>query len=123
MKLEKKSKILTHFDRSETYDLGFLRIHIPIITNEKVIIKISKKEYHWKVNEAWYADFSFPHQVENNGDEDRYHLVIDCENNTFTESLMHSRYLKQRIMRKILRFFYQKSFRICETLKIKYPFA
>lgn len=123
MKLEKKSKIFTHFDASETYDLGSLRIHIPIITNEKVITKISKQEYHWKVNEAWYADFSFPHQVENNSDQDRYHLVIDCENNEFTKSLMDRTYLKQRMIRNIFRFFYQKFFRICETFKIKYPFA
>ena len=41
MKLEKVK--FSHFDRSETYDLGFLRIHIPIITNENVITTILKK--------------------------------------------------------------------------------
>jgi hypothetical protein len=123
MKLEKKSKIFTHFDRSETYDFGSLRIHIPIITNNDVITKISKHEYHWKVNEVWYADFSFPHQVENNSDNDRYHLVIDCHNNKFTDSLMPKAYLKQKKIRAIFRFFYQNLFRICRTLKINYPFA
>ena len=58
VKLE-KSKIFSHFDRSETYDLGSLRIHIPIITNENVITTILKKKYYWKFNEVWYADFHF----------------------------------------------------------------
>ena len=88
MKLEKRSKIFLHFDRSETYDLGSLRLHIPIITNENVVTIISNQKYYWKTNEVWYADFSFPHKVENNSEFDRYHLVIDGYKNEFTDTLI-----------------------------------
>ena len=123
MKLEKRCKIFLHFDRSETYDLGFLRIHIPIITNENVITTILNKKYYWKFNEVWFADFSFPHKVENNSDFDRYHLVIDCHKNNFTDNLISETYKKQNKIRFFLRFIYQNIFRVCRKFKISYPFA
>ena len=33
------------------------------------------------VNEYWWLDVSLPHQVDNNSDEDRVHLVVDIYNN------------------------------------------
>ena len=31
--------------------------------------------------ECWWLDVSLPHQVDNNSDEDRVHLVVDIYNN------------------------------------------
>ena len=118
MRLKSGRKIFTHFDRTETYDLGNMRIHIPIITNPKVIVKILNKKYQWKKGQVYYADFSFPHSVENNGDSDRYHLVIDCEISKNQNRLFPKNYLKQKFKRNLLRFFYQNYFRITQKTKL-----
>lgn len=112
MNLKKNKKIFTHFDRTETFDLGSMRVHIPIITNSKAIIKIINQEYHWEEGGVYYADFSFPHSVENNGDSDRYHLVIDCETANLPNQLLPEKYLKQKFKRCLFRFFYQNYFRV-----------
>ena len=39
MNPQKKKKIFYHFDRTDSYDYDSLRLHIPIITNEKVFIQ------------------------------------------------------------------------------------
>ena len=123
MKLEKKKKIFYHFDRTDSYDYDSLRLHIPIITNEKVFIQICNKKFHWKENEIWYGDFSFPHKVENNGNEDRYHLIIDCFKNEFTDKLIPQMYTEQIKKRKIYRFIHQSLYKVCSKLKINYPIA
>ena len=118
MKLKKGRKIFTHFDRTETFDLESMRIHVPIITNPKAVIKIINKEYHWEKGQVYYADFSFPHSVENNGDNDRYHLVIDCEISKHQKELFPKEYLKQKFKRSILKFFYQNYFKINKKLQL-----
>lgn len=119
MKLEKMKKINTHSDSSETYDENQLRIHIPIITNEKVRVKILNQIFFWDVGEIWYGDFSFPHSVENMGNTERYHLVIDCKKNRFTDKLISPRYKKQKIIRSFLRIIFVTLFKIKQKINLK----
>jgi len=75
MKLSAGSEIKRHQD----YDLdeSEVRIHIPIFTNEKVTFLLNDVEVKMKEGECWYLRLSDPHQVKNEGETDRIHLVLD----------------------------------------------
>lgn len=118
MNLEKGGRIHTHCDSSETYDKNQLRIHIPLVTNNKVKVQILNQSYYWGVGESWYADFSFPHSLENMGESDRYHLVIDCVGNNYIDELIDENYKKQKFLRSICRFLFVNFFKIKQKLKL-----
>lgn len=59
------------------------RIHCPLSTNEKVIFTVGGEARHLAVGELWEINNSTIHQVENKGNSDRIHLIIDwAPNNT-----------------------------------------
>lgn len=57
--------------------VDFVRLHIPLQTNEDSKLFILNQAYQWPKNGIWTADFSFPHKVVNFGTSDRIHLVFD----------------------------------------------
>lgn len=81
MKLKAGAKVRKHIDRSMGLLHGKARLHIPVITNEGVHFIMHKERVEMKGGEVWYLDATRPHQVINLGDEDRLHLVIDCQVN------------------------------------------
>lgn len=59
-----------------------LRIHVPISTNAQVQFTSwdlfgKQQTAHMKEGEVWYVDTRKPHQVDNGGNTDRLHLVMD----------------------------------------------
>jgi aspartate beta-hydroxylase len=56
---------------------GWVRLHLPIVTNAKAAIVMGGREHRWQPGELWYADFGGPHSVYNRGVHRRVHLVID----------------------------------------------
>ena len=87
MKLEAGTKIAKHTDKvdKDIKSGKIIRLHIPVITNENVVMKSWLKggiaEFRMAKGECWWLDVSLPHQVDNNSDEDRVHLVVDIYNN------------------------------------------
>jgi hypothetical protein len=91
MKLESKSGILDrHTDSQSDYhgilNNKVLRLHIPLITNDKVVfslwdLKGKLQKSKMKEGELWYLDVRKPHKAVNSGSTDRIHLVIDVESN------------------------------------------
>lgn len=64
----------------------FMRIHIPVATNDRVLfttwnIHGDLEVTNMRVGEAWYLDTRKPHRAINGGDSDRVHLVIDVQSN------------------------------------------
>ena len=53
------------------------RIHIPIITNDKVKFSISDEIKNLKVGEIWEINNREMHSVVNDGDNYRVHMIID----------------------------------------------
>jgi hypothetical protein len=53
------------------------RLHIPVITNEKVRFICGDETVHMKAGECWLFDSFQPHEVHNEGNEKRVHLVLD----------------------------------------------
>jgi hypothetical protein len=87
LKLAPGSKIKEHTDFDLSYADGLFRIHIPIQTNTKVSFYIGHKKVDMEVGSCWYGDFTLPHQVENSGETDRIHLVMDCARNEWSDDL------------------------------------
>ncbi|MBL4795653.1 MAG: aspartyl/asparaginyl beta-hydroxylase domain-containing protein [Pseudomonadales bacterium] len=77
-------KIGRHSD-SFTWEAGIVRLHIPIVTHEKVKFMLGEKFWQWKPGEFWFGDFSQVHSIHNQSDVLRVHLVIDC---SVTENLL-----------------------------------
>lgn len=79
MLLEAGYQIYPH---TATGNLGDPRIHIPIITDKKVIFHVDNQSLHMYAGSSW---FFYPqrnvHSVVNNSEVDRVHLTIDVVDN------------------------------------------
>ena len=53
------------------------RIHVPLITNDKVVFVIGGEEKKMRVGELWEINNSLDHAVDNRSSEDRIHLIVD----------------------------------------------
>jgi hypothetical protein len=63
-------------------DTGFslmncCRVHIPITSNERVVFTINDEVKVMKEGEMWEVNNARTHAVENQGETDRVHLIID----------------------------------------------
>lgn len=87
LQLTPNSEIKPHKDFDLVYWDGYVRLHIPIITNDAVKFMIGDKLVQMKPGECWFADFSQTHSVSNTGETSRIHLVIDCLVNDWVEQL------------------------------------
>jgi len=97
MKLVKGKVIGKHSDKidKDIESKKIIRIHIPIRTNKDVIFTLyeSNKDkqgqsHNLKTGHFYYTDVSKPHAVQNNSNEDRIHLVVDCVRNTQLTTLL-----------------------------------
>lgn len=84
MKLMPGSIIREHRDTYEEvsdYAFGQVRLHIPVVTNDKVIFAVDGKNVQMKAGRLYYVNFSKKHYVRNDGAEARTHLVLDLKVN------------------------------------------
>jgi hypothetical protein len=77
LKLRAGGHIFLHSDPLHTIDTGIVRIHVPVRTNPLVDFVVDGRQIEMRPGEAWYVDVRFKHSVNNSGQEDRVHLVID----------------------------------------------
>lgn len=54
-----------------------VRLHVPIVSNPDVEMRVGDEVCAWRPGELWYGDFSQPHSGVNRGDTTRIHLVMD----------------------------------------------
>ncbi|UWY28286.1 aspartyl/asparaginyl beta-hydroxylase domain-containing protein [Flavobacterium sp. TR2] len=87
LRLGPNSEIKEHMDNDTSYEDGFFRIHVPIVTNSEVYFYVDKKLVPMKMGECWYANFQLPHSVENKSSEPRIHLTLDCIRNKWSDEL------------------------------------
>ena len=97
MKLVKGKVIGKHSDKidKDIESKKIIRIHIPIRTNKDVIFTLYEsskdkqgQDHNLKTGHFYYTDVSKPHAVQNNSNEDRIHLVVDCVRNTQLSTLL-----------------------------------
>lgn len=87
LSLSPGSIIKPHKDVGCSYQDGSFRIHIPILTNQKVSFTVNGNELFLAEGTCWYMDFSKTHHIENRGETNRVHLIMDCLRNDWTDAL------------------------------------
>ena len=109
MKLKAGAVIKEHRDfayfggQRWSFERGRIRVHIPIVTGANVFWMLSGKRIDMKAGEAWYVNVCMPHSVENRGDTDRIHLVLELEVNEWVRSVFPPEGLKDRLWGAALR--------------------
>ena len=71
---------IVHIDDSwdDLTDNYACRVHVPILTNKKCTHWTEKGEFHMKADGSVYMlPVNIKHQIRNNSDQDRYHLIMD----------------------------------------------
>lgn len=88
MRLGAGSVIKTHRDDDLDAEHGRARLHVPIVTNDRVDFRLNGERVALREGECWYLRLSDPHSVTNAGETDRVHLVIDAIVNDWLMDLM-----------------------------------
>ena len=78
LRLGPGARILRHRDYMLSVDDGLARVHVPIKTSPHVEFYLDDERIEMNEGEAWYLNFNLYHSVENKGNDERVHLVIDC---------------------------------------------
>ncbi len=81
-------RITRHIDQGRGISSGYIRVHVPIQTNDQVIFTIDDEQINMQEGECWAVDVNSPHAVNNLGQKDRIHLMIDCKLNEWWEQLL-----------------------------------
>lgn len=77
MRLTPGSVIKEHHDNDLAAEEGVARIHVPVVTNDRVEFQVNRVPVTMLPGEAWYLRLADPHSVANRGETTRVHLVID----------------------------------------------
>ena len=75
-KLRAGAKIEAHVDSGYSL-LTVHRVHIPIITSDETVFFVGGESKQMRAGEFWEIDNSKTHAVENTGDQDRVHMIVD----------------------------------------------
>jgi hypothetical protein len=90
LRLAPGAVIREHRDRGACYADGCFRLHVPITTNSQTRFVVDGESLRMQPGECWYADFTLPHSVRNDGATDRVHLIIDGCRNAGSDRLFES---------------------------------
>ena len=88
MRLAPGSLIKEHKDHDLAYEEGKVRIHIPVLTNERVDFSLNGVRCVMPAGSTWYLRLCDPHSVANRGTGARVHLVIDAAVNAWLAGLV-----------------------------------
>lgn len=76
--LDAGANIKKHRDVGYSFEMGKIRLHIPVFTNDNVEMLVDDKPIPMKEGECWYCNFNTEHEVKNNSDQPRAHIILDC---------------------------------------------
>ncbi|WP_420574051.1 aspartyl/asparaginyl beta-hydroxylase domain-containing protein [Kordia sp.] len=76
--LDPGASIQKHRDTGYSFEHGQVRLHIPVQTNDKVEILVDDVAIPMQAGECWYCNFHIEHEVRNNSDQPRIHIILDC---------------------------------------------
>lgn len=81
LKLDSGSKILEHQDETASVQDGFIRLHIPILSNDQVKLTVNSQVVSLELGQCYYLNSGLPNRLENLGHTPRVTLMIDCQIN------------------------------------------
>jgi hypothetical protein len=90
MRLAAGSLIKEHSDPDLSFEDGTVRLHVPVLTNDRVTFLLNQTRVVMPAGTTWYLRLSDPHSVTNSGDTDRVHLVIDAVVNDWVAAALES---------------------------------
>jgi hypothetical protein len=70
-------KIIGDHKDKNSWRNGYVRLHLPIVTNEDVTMIIDGERKYMAPGELWFGDFGRTHSVENRSHITRVHMVLD----------------------------------------------
>jgi hypothetical protein len=88
MNLHAGAVIKEHTDYDMNFEKGEVRFHIPVQTNSEVSFFLENEKIPMLEGECWYLNLSLKHRVNNSGNRNRIHLVIDCKVNDWVKNLL-----------------------------------
>ena len=88
LKLGAGAVIKEHRDHALGIEDGMARLHVPVQTNPDVEFVLNERRVIMNEGECWYLNFNLPHRVNNRGQTDRIHLVMDCVVNEWLNTLL-----------------------------------
>ncbi|MGI9277938.1 MAG: aspartyl/asparaginyl beta-hydroxylase domain-containing protein [Endozoicomonas sp.] len=88
MKLDPGAKINTHRDDGLCFSKGQARLHLSLVSDEKVAFTVADEAVPIREGELWYLNADEPHSVVNNSDTSRIHLVVDCLSNDWLKGVI-----------------------------------
>jgi len=89
--------------RRFSFERGCIRVHIPILTNEKVQFVLDGARLDMRPGEAWYVNVCETHAVENASDCERIHLVLDVELNDWLRQMFPPESMSDKVRGALLR--------------------
>lgn len=90
LRLKAGSIIREHNDPDLGYAAGEVRIHVPVRTNPQLEFYVNHERIVLEEGECWYLALEKPHRVQNLGQTDRIHLVIDCLANEWLRGILQA---------------------------------
>jgi hypothetical protein len=98
----------------EAASLAFnqVRLHLPIVTNDKVRFVVGGEEFRLLPGRLYYLDFTKLHSVYNDGDADRVHLIVELQVNDFLRQLFPEPTARERLA----------MWTACWTMPVVWPF-
>jgi Aspartyl/Asparaginyl beta-hydroxylase len=100
LKLNAGAVIKEHKDAELCYEMGEIRIHIPVVTHEEVEFYLDKERMNVKEGECWYMNFNLRHSVNNKSKTARIHLVIDAVVNDWVSEMFAKPAIHKKEMEK-----------------------
>ena len=88
LNLKKGSVIKPHRDHELSFEHGQARLHFPTFTNPGIAFYVEGDEINMLPGECWYINANLMHNVSNNGETNRIHLVVDCEVNEWLHNIL-----------------------------------
>jgi mannose-6-phosphate isomerase-like protein (cupin superfamily) len=99
-----------------SFERGRIRVHIPIVSNPGVIWILDGNRIELKAGEAWYVNVCLPHSVQNRGNTDRIHLVLELEVNDWLRKMFPPQGWHERLWGATLRQVEPRIWRLARSL-------
>ncbi len=100
-KLEPNTMFWEHRDYQELVRRERLRLHVPIITNEKAALIVEGLKVHLERGYIWKLNPTHRHGASNFGSEARIHILMDCYADSTLNNLVTSEVLDKSCIERL----------------------
>ena len=86
--LKAGGRIEKHSDGDKGLASNIVRLNIPVSTNDNVYTYFNNERIPMKSGECWLPNVIKVHEMENNSDETRWQIMVDCELNDWWKEVL-----------------------------------